>query len=150
MTQLIYFLLHYFNNLFYICIRTRLMADKFQRLSVFGVFAEWEAVKNAEQAKDVLSQQLSAESAAAANSQPETFNQQVTMMPVQVLKAHSRSVQSFLLKNESHFLCCYCPPPAPCGPGCSQRSRLSTSFLPCHDGHTSTRLWATALHQTWL
>lgn len=72
------------------------MADKFLRLIVFGVFSEWEAVKNAEQAKDVISQQLSAESA-AANSQPETFNQQVTMMPVQVLKAHSRSVQSFLL-----------------------------------------------------
>ncbi|XP_056915395.1 SR-related and CTD-associated factor 8 isoform X2 [Takifugu flavidus] len=45
---------------------------------------EWEAVKIAEQAKDVISQQLSAESAAAANSQPETFNQQVTMMPVQL------------------------------------------------------------------
>lgn len=44
-----------------------------------------------------MNQQLSAESAAAANSQPETFNQQVTMMPVQVLKAHSRFVQSFLL-----------------------------------------------------
>lgn len=72
------------------------MADKFQGLGVFGVFAEWEAVKNAEQAKDVINQQLSAESAAAANSQPETFNQQVTMMPVQVLRAHSRSVQSFL------------------------------------------------------
>lgn len=87
------------------------MADIFQRLSVFGVIAEWEAVKNAEQAKDVISQQLSAESAAAANSQPETFNQQVTMMPVQVLKAHSRSVQSFLLEEDEPYLLCFYLPP---------------------------------------
>uniref|UniRef100_H3DHK8 SR-related CTD associated factor 8 n=1 Tax=Tetraodon nigroviridis TaxID=99883 RepID=H3DHK8_TETNG len=45
---------------------------------------EWEAVKNAEQAKDVISQQVSAETTAASNSQADTFNQQVAMMPVQL------------------------------------------------------------------
>lgn len=48
------------------------------------VVAEWEAVRNAEQAKDALSQQVSAEATAASNSQADTFNQQVAMMPVQV------------------------------------------------------------------
>lgn len=48
------------------------------------VVAEWEAVRTAEQAKDALSQQVSAEATAASNSQADTFNQQVAMMPVQV------------------------------------------------------------------
>lgn len=73
------------------------MTTKFQRLSFLGVFAEWEAVKNAEQAKDVAQQQVSAESTAASNSQAETFNQQVAMMPVQVLK--SPSLQSCPKRN---------------------------------------------------
>ncbi|XP_028251021.1 SR-related and CTD-associated factor 8 isoform X2 [Parambassis ranga] len=45
---------------------------------------EWEAAKSSEPAKDVTSQPVSIETAAASNSQTETFNQQVTMMPVQL------------------------------------------------------------------
>lgn len=56
-------------------------------LRLVCVFAEWEAVKSAEQAKDVISQQASAETTAASNSQTDPFNQQVAMMPVQVLKS---------------------------------------------------------------
>lgn len=51
-----------------------------------SVSAEWEAVKNSEPPKDVTSQPVSTESSAASNTQTETFTQQVTMMPVQVLK----------------------------------------------------------------
>ncbi|XP_047466976.1 SR-related and CTD-associated factor 8 isoform X2 [Mugil cephalus] len=45
---------------------------------------EWEAAKNSEPAKEATSQQVSAETAAASNTQTETYNQQVTMMPVQL------------------------------------------------------------------
>lgn len=51
-----------------------------------SVSAEWEAVKNSDPPKDVTSQPVSTESSAASNTQTETFTQQVTMMPVQVLK----------------------------------------------------------------
>ncbi|XP_074548082.1 SR-related and CTD-associated factor 8 [Halichoeres trimaculatus] len=44
---------------------------------------EWEAAKNAEPAKEV-SLPVSAETTAASNTQTETYNQQVTMMPVQL------------------------------------------------------------------
>ncbi|XP_010729572.3 SR-related and CTD-associated factor 8 isoform X3 [Larimichthys crocea] len=44
---------------------------------------EWEAAKNAEPAKEVTNQPVSAETTAASNTQTETYNQQVTMMPVQ-------------------------------------------------------------------
>lgn len=45
---------------------------------------EWEATKNSEQAKEAASQAVSTEPTAASNSQTETFNQQVAMMPVQL------------------------------------------------------------------
>uniref|UniRef100_UPI0037E848CF SR-related and CTD-associated factor 8-like n=1 Tax=Semicossyphus pulcher TaxID=241346 RepID=UPI0037E848CF len=45
---------------------------------------EWEAAKNAETVKEVTSLPVSAETTAASNSQTETYNQQVTMMPVQL------------------------------------------------------------------
>ncbi|KAK9533466.1 hypothetical protein VZT92_008582 [Zoarces viviparus] len=45
---------------------------------------EWEATKNAEPAKEVTSHPLIAEPTAASNAQPETYSQQVTMMPVQL------------------------------------------------------------------
>ncbi|XP_034381466.1 SR-related and CTD-associated factor 8 isoform X2 [Cyclopterus lumpus] len=45
---------------------------------------EWEAAKNAEPAKEVTSQPLIVETTAASNTQTETYNQQVTMMPVQL------------------------------------------------------------------
>ncbi|XP_078133336.1 SR-related and CTD-associated factor 8 [Sander vitreus] len=45
---------------------------------------EWEAAKNAEPAKEVTSQPVSAETTAASNTQTESYNQQVTMMPVQL------------------------------------------------------------------
>ncbi|KAG7226249.1 hypothetical protein INR49_002999, partial [Caranx melampygus] len=45
---------------------------------------EWEAAKNAEPAKEVTSQPVSAETTAVSNTQTETYNQQVTMMPVQL------------------------------------------------------------------
>ncbi|XP_076604809.1 SR-related and CTD-associated factor 8 isoform X2 [Chaetodon auriga] len=45
---------------------------------------EWEAAKNAEPAKDVTSQPVSAETTAASNTQTEPYSQQVTMMPVQL------------------------------------------------------------------
>ncbi|XP_070835457.1 SR-related and CTD-associated factor 8 isoform X2 [Chaetodon trifascialis] len=45
---------------------------------------EWEAAKNAEPAKDVTSQPVSAETTAASNTQAEPYSQQVTMMPVQL------------------------------------------------------------------
>ncbi|XP_004566574.3 SR-related and CTD-associated factor 8 isoform X2 [Maylandia zebra] len=45
---------------------------------------EWEAAKNTEQAKEAASQPVSTETTAASNTQTETFNQQVTMMPVQL------------------------------------------------------------------
>ncbi|XP_056249837.1 SR-related and CTD-associated factor 8 isoform X1 [Seriola aureovittata] len=45
---------------------------------------EWEAAKNAEPAKEVASQPVSAETTAVSNTQTETYNQQVTMMPVQL------------------------------------------------------------------
>lgn len=54
--------------------------------SSLSVSAEWEAAKNAEPAKEVTNQPVSAETTAASNTQTETYNQQVTMMPVQVLK----------------------------------------------------------------
>lgn len=53
---------------------------------VMSVSAEWEAAKNAEPAKEVTSQPVSAETTAASNTQTESYNQQVAMMPVQVLK----------------------------------------------------------------
>lgn len=115
------------------------------------VVAEWEAVKNAEQAKDVLSQQVSAEATAASNSQADTFNQQVAMMPVQVLKPERQLNQPSAVNEWTTLskLSSLSPsPPAPSGPGCSQRSRSSTSCL--HHGYTSTRVWATTLHQAWL
>ncbi|XP_053192083.1 SR-related and CTD-associated factor 8 isoform X1 [Scomber japonicus] len=52
---------------------------------------EWEAAKNAEPAKEVSSQQVSAETTAASNTQNETYNQQVTMMPVQLPVAQAVS-----------------------------------------------------------
>lgn len=62
-----------------------------QRIGVYDVVSiflsasvEWEAAKNAEPAKEVTSQPVSAETTAASNTQTETYNQQVTMMPVQV------------------------------------------------------------------
>ncbi|XP_072220924.1 SR-related and CTD-associated factor 8-like isoform X1 [Leuresthes tenuis] len=45
---------------------------------------EWEATKNSEPAKEVISQPVSAETPAASNTQTETYNHQVTMMPVQL------------------------------------------------------------------
>ena len=51
---------------------------------VLSISVEWEAVKNTEPAKDFTSQPVSADTTAASNTQTETFNQQVTMMPVQV------------------------------------------------------------------
>ncbi|XP_053700324.1 SR-related and CTD-associated factor 8 isoform X1 [Synchiropus splendidus] len=45
---------------------------------------EWEMVKNTESAKEATSQPTNAETATPTNSQAETFNQQVTMMPVQL------------------------------------------------------------------
>ncbi|XP_068608484.1 SR-related and CTD-associated factor 8-like [Brachionichthys hirsutus] len=45
---------------------------------------EWETAKNAEQAKELSSQPVSVETTMASNTQTETFNQQVTMMPVQL------------------------------------------------------------------
>ncbi|CAG09877.1 unnamed protein product, partial [Tetraodon nigroviridis] len=62
---------------------------------------EWEAVKNAEQAKDVISQQVSAETTAASNSQADTFNQQVAMMPVQVLESLCQFKQPSVGKERS-------------------------------------------------
>lgn len=122
------------------------------------VFAEWEAVKIAEQAKDALSQQVSAETTAASNSQTDAFNQQVTMMPVQVLKAHcphlskpEPSVSYKSIKNVPHFVSFHLPPPsAPSHAGCSQCSWVSPSCLPCLDGYPSTRVWTTTLHQAWV
>lgn len=54
------------------------------------MFAEWEAAKNAEPAKEVPSQPVSSDTTAVSNTQTETYNQQVTMMPVQVLKDPDR------------------------------------------------------------
>lgn len=54
--------------------------------SVFVISAEWEAAKNAEPAKEV-SLPVSAETTAASNTTTETYNQQVTMMSVQVLQS---------------------------------------------------------------
>jgi len=48
------------------------------------VSTEWEAAKNAEPVKEVPSQPLIVETTAAPSTQTETYNQQVTMMPVQV------------------------------------------------------------------
>ncbi|CAJ1073886.1 SR-related and CTD-associated factor 8 isoform X1 [Xyrichtys novacula] len=45
---------------------------------------EWEAAKNAEPAKEISSLPVSSETTAASNTQTETYNQQVTMMPVQL------------------------------------------------------------------
>ncbi|XP_069007999.1 SR-related and CTD-associated factor 8-like isoform X2 [Embiotoca jacksoni] len=45
---------------------------------------EWEAAKNSEPAKEVTSQPVSAETSAASNTQTESYNQQVSMMPVQL------------------------------------------------------------------
>ncbi|XP_068195457.1 SR-related and CTD-associated factor 8 isoform X2 [Antennarius striatus] len=45
---------------------------------------EWETAKNAEPAKELSSQPVSTETTVASNTQTETFNQQVTMMPVQL------------------------------------------------------------------
>ncbi|CAG5866278.1 unnamed protein product [Menidia menidia] len=45
---------------------------------------EWEATKNSEPSKEVTSQAVNSESAAASNTQTETYSQQVTMMPVQL------------------------------------------------------------------
>ncbi|XP_035023861.2 SR-related and CTD-associated factor 8 isoform X2 [Hippoglossus stenolepis] len=45
---------------------------------------EWETAKNAEPVKEVTSQQVIAETTAVSNSQTEAYNQQVTMMPVQL------------------------------------------------------------------
>ncbi|XP_032356954.1 SR-related and CTD-associated factor 8 isoform X1 [Etheostoma spectabile] len=45
---------------------------------------EWEAAKNVEPAKEVTSQPVSTETTAASNTQTESYNQQVTMMPVQL------------------------------------------------------------------
>uniref|UniRef100_A0A3P8TQL6 SR-related CTD associated factor 8 n=1 Tax=Amphiprion percula TaxID=161767 RepID=A0A3P8TQL6_AMPPE len=45
---------------------------------------EWEAAKNSESAKEIISQPVSAETTLASNTQTETYNQQVTMMPVQI------------------------------------------------------------------
>ncbi|XP_029316025.1 SR-related and CTD-associated factor 8 [Cottoperca gobio] len=45
---------------------------------------EWEAAKNAEPAKEVNIQPVSAETMAASNTHNETYSQQVTMMPVQL------------------------------------------------------------------
>lgn len=59
--------------------------NRTELFTLLSVSAEWEAVKNAEPAKDVTSQPVSAENTAASNTLTETFNQQVTMMPVQVL-----------------------------------------------------------------
>ncbi|XP_055361888.1 SR-related and CTD-associated factor 8 isoform X2 [Betta splendens] len=53
---------------------------------------EWEAVKNAEPAKEATSQLVSADTTAASNSQAEMYTQQVTMMPVQLPVA--QAVQS--------------------------------------------------------
>ncbi|XP_037341882.2 SR-related and CTD-associated factor 8 [Pungitius pungitius] len=50
---------------------------------------EWEANKNAEPAKEVSSQPLSAEPTAASNAQTETYNQPAAMMPVQLPVAQS-------------------------------------------------------------
>lgn len=55
-------------------------------LNGLSVSAEWEAAKNAEAAKEIASQPVSAETTAVSNTPTETYNQQVTMMPVQVLK----------------------------------------------------------------
>lgn len=55
--------------------------------NVMSVSAEWEAAKNAEPAKEATSQPVSAETTAVCNTQTETYTQQVTMMPVQVLKS---------------------------------------------------------------
>lgn len=57
----------------------------FLKLCLFSVSTEWEAVKNAESAKEAISQSVSVETSAGSNTQTETFNQQVAMMPVQVM-----------------------------------------------------------------
>lgn len=51
-----------------------------------SVSAEWEAAKNTEPVKEIMSQPVSAEPTAVSNTQTETYSQQVTMMSVQVIK----------------------------------------------------------------
>uniref|UniRef100_A0A096LWB9 SR-related CTD associated factor 8 n=1 Tax=Poecilia formosa TaxID=48698 RepID=A0A096LWB9_POEFO len=45
---------------------------------------EWETTKTSEPAKEIASQAVSTEATVASNTQTETYNQQVTMMPVQL------------------------------------------------------------------
>ncbi|XP_061698915.1 SR-related and CTD-associated factor 8 isoform X2 [Syngnathoides biaculeatus] len=45
---------------------------------------EWDTAKTSEATKDAISQPLSTETTPASNSQSESYNQQVTMMPVQL------------------------------------------------------------------
>lgn len=61
-----------------------------------SVSAEWEATKNSEPAKEVTSQPVNTETTAASNTEAETYNQQVTMMPVQVLRRVCQSVHRML------------------------------------------------------
>lgn len=65
---------------------------------LFSVSAEWEAAKNSEQAKEAASQPVITEPTAASNTQAETFNQQVTMMPVQVPMTLSQWVEAVVKK----------------------------------------------------
>lgn len=45
---------------------------------------EWEPIKTSEPAKEITSQTVSTEATVVSNTQTETYNQQVTMMPVQL------------------------------------------------------------------
>lgn len=117
------------------------------------VVAEWEAVRNAEQAKDALSQQVSAEATAASNSQADTFNQQVAMMPVQVREPEPQPNRLTSAGNEWTALSKLPPPPsppAPSGPGRSQRSGSGTSCLPRLHGYPPTGIRAPTFHQAQL
>lgn len=55
------------------------------RIHSNALSAEWEAVKNAEPAKEATCQPLNTDTSAVSNNQTEAYTQQVTMMPVQVL-----------------------------------------------------------------
>ena len=61
-----------------------LLASTFSPNSdIYYFIAEWEAAKNAETAKENATP-VTVDTTPATNTQTETFNQQVTMMPVQV------------------------------------------------------------------
>jgi len=60
------------------------MVDHFVFI-LMSVATEWEAAKNAEPVKEVIIQPTSVETPVVSNTHTESYSQQVTMMPVQVL-----------------------------------------------------------------